>query len=429
MSDVRDPIQADLVDMYLMTDRRRATMVLSTGIGKSKIALDIIKKLTPSHTYIVVESADLRDFSWKREFIKHGREPLLEKYVTIVTYQMLTRRMQIPVSIDENAFIIFDEVDFMAGTDVYARAIDLFPNSRILGLTGFVTEEKKWWFEQNLPILINVTPKEAQDNGFLNKIKFVFVKYDLSLDPEDHEVKYKAKNGEMKSFRQSENKSYEYEHRKFLSLNVKKGISETRFKHGDITYGEYEREQQNLDYKIKYCINRRQELLFNSISTAGIARKLLSYVERISPDSKTLVFSKRTKQVDAVVGEDRAYHGKIDKDIARLTFEAFNAGEIKVMGTCQKVNRGINIDNLNYGLMETFIGSDTMAVQKFGRLMRLNPDDEATCFVLLPYYMQEQDDKTYTSEPTQQVEWASNMLRSTNITNSVVWDYRQIKTE
>lgn len=427
MADVRDPIQEDLVDMYIMADKMKCSMILPTGIGKSKIAFDIVKKTNPSHIYIIVESTTGKDISWPKEAKKFA-PTMVDNFITFTTYQKLSRGNNNLID-DPQTLVIMDEVDFMAATPKYSKVIELFPRSRVLGLTGFVTEDKKDWFSKNLPRLITITPREAQNHGILNKIKFIFVKYDLSLNPEDHTVEYKAANGETKSFTQSENKAYEYEDGTFHKLVVQQAMLEQNFKRGDLNYQQYQVGLQKTEYKLKYCINRRQELLFNSVSTANMAKKLIGYVESNFPESKLLMFSKRTAQVDKIVGFKRAYHGKRLASEARITFEQFNSGEIKVLGTCQKVQRGINVDNLDYGLLETFIGSDTLAVQKFGRLMRLSPDKEATCFVLLPYWMKEQEDKTYRSEPTQQVTWATSMLRSTDITNSEVWDYRSIQTD
>ena len=422
--DKRTEPQDEIVGNYIEENPMKATFVLSTGFGKSRVAMELITKLSPSHIHIFVNSADLRDFSWKREFKKWGKGSMFENYVTILTYQKLAKMLHYPVGKDDIVFL--DEVDFMADTDVLSRSIKFFgPEIRTVGLTGFITETKLDWFKDNLPIFATYTAEKAQDKGILNKLHFIFVKYDLSIN-KDVEVKYK-KFGEVKTFMQSENSAYDYQQKKYISLIVAKEQVTKKYSNNEISYNTYERAMQDYDYKISYAIKNRSELLLNCKATATIAKKLLAHINATTPKSKTIVFSKRTKQSEIVCGIDNVYNGTIGAKIAKLHFKQFEEGEINVLGTCDKINRGVNIDNLDTALFETFYGSNTEAVQRFGRLMRLDPDSVATVYVLLPHYMREDKNKLYSSQPTQQVTWAQSMLRSTNVTSSVVWDYRTSK--
>jgi superfamily II DNA or RNA helicase len=166
----------------------------------------------------------------------------------------------------------------------------------------------------------------------------------------------------------------------------------------------------------------------NGKATADVARKILNHISTTEPNSKTIVFSKRTKQSILVCGEKFVYNGEIAQKKATSNYEDFVVGTKKVLGVCDKVNRGANIPNLNIGLFETFFGSDTKATQRFGRLMRLHPKEKATAYILLPYYMRKEKNNTYTLQKTQQVVWAENMLRSTKINSSTIWDYCAIKS-
>ncbi|KKM22046.1 hypothetical protein LCGC14_1629370, partial [marine sediment metagenome] len=129
------------------------------------------------------------------------------------------------------------------------------------------------------------------------------------------------------------------------------------------------------------------------------------------------------------------YSGLITKKQANQNFNDFKQGYLRYLGVCDKVDRGANIEGLDLAILETFYGSDTKATQRFGRLMRLRPDEMATVYILLPYYMREDKPKKddpdqnpkYSVQETQQVEWARNMLRSTVIKSYEVWDYRTVK--
>ena len=423
--DNRSAPQQAIIDMYTSTLPLRATLVLSTGFGKSKVTLEVIKKLAPEHIYIVVNSTDLRDKSWKEEFVKWGEKSNWDNLVTIVTYQKLARTKM--VTLPKGSLVIFDEVDFIADTDILSNVIHLFPDHRILGLTGFITDSKQEWFKENLPVITKLTAEDAQDKGFLNKLHFIFVKYDLSTNESDITVTYK-KYGEMKSFTQSENSAYDYQQKQFITLVSQKASLELKYAKGEVDYTEYEKAMKSYDYKITYAIKNRTELLLKAKATATIAKRLLLHISKASVESKTIVFSKRTAQSALVCGEDRVYNGTVSKKQAEHRFNQFNSGDIKVLGTCDKINRGVNITNLDTAVFETFFGSDTKAIQRFGRMMRLDPDAIATVYILLPYYGREDKNKMIITERTQQVVWAESMLRSTDVQSSSVWDYRINKT-
>ena len=424
MEDIRTGIQQNVIDMYTKDPPNRATLVLSTGFGKSRVALEVIKKISPEHIYIAVNSTDLRDRSWKTEFKKWNASLDWDTMVTIATYQKLARATT-PISLPENSLVIFDEVDFVANTDVLSKVIGLFPNNRILGLTGFITESKKDWFAEHLPILTELSAAHAQTKGILNKLHFVFVKYNLSTNDDDITVTYK-RFGETKTFTQSENSAYDFQNKKYITSVIAKGKLEEQFENGDMPYYEYEKLMKDLDYKITYAVKERSEVLLNSKATANIARKLLKHIDTLG-NTKTIVFSMRTAQSERICGPDRVYNGTMKKRELDARFDSFNSGEINVLGTCDKINRGVNIEKLDNAIFETFYGSDTKATQRFGRLMRLSPDKVATAYILLPYYLRGEKDKSLSEQRTQQVTWAESMLRSTDVTSSTVWDYRTIK--
>ena len=59
--DVRDKSQALVVDLYFDRAPLQSCGILSTGYGKSKVAIDIISRLNPKKVLILVNSTLLRD--------------------------------------------------------------------------------------------------------------------------------------------------------------------------------------------------------------------------------------------------------------------------------------------------------------------------------------------------------------------------------
>jgi superfamily II DNA or RNA helicase len=423
--DIRDKSQAEVVELYFNRAPLQSCGVLSTGYGKSKVAIEIIKHLKPEKILILVNSTILRDYNWEEEFKRWKQLTLFRKKVEMVTYQAAYKWKKEEKDLSDY-FIIADECDFAADTDELSKFFYEYSDVRTLGLTGFVTESKRAWFDEHLPIFTELTADQAQEDGILNKIHFVFVQYELSQDPKSHEVGY-YKHGKWTSFTQSESNAYDYINKKCHVEIGKSAKIEQDFMQGKLTMEEYSKAAKGAEYNIRRVTQERSTLLLNSVSARTATRGLIDHIRTSQPESKTIVFSKRTEQSLAICGTENTYNGKIPKKQRDENYLNFCMGKIDLLGVCDKVDRGANIDRLNVAILETFFGNDTKAAQRLGRLMRLKPDELATVYVLLPYYMRREVNNTFTLQETQQVTWARNMLRSTKIKTSEVWNYCTVK--
>jgi len=80
MSDIREEMQGAAKAAYLTISEPRAnTLIVGTGGGKSKIAIDIIRELKPASILLLTNSETLRDVNWKAEFEKFGAMDYWEK--------------------------------------------------------------------------------------------------------------------------------------------------------------------------------------------------------------------------------------------------------------------------------------------------------------------------------------------------------------
>ncbi len=85
--DPRHQLQQHVVELACNSTLKGSTYVLATGFGKSKVAIDIIKRKKPKKVIILVNSTDLRDYSWKDEFEFFNMGWFFDKFVTVQTYQ------------------------------------------------------------------------------------------------------------------------------------------------------------------------------------------------------------------------------------------------------------------------------------------------------------------------------------------------------
>ena len=425
----RDQKQEHVVNLYLKHRPRKATLMLSTGFGKGRVAIKIARALQVDKVLILVNQDNLRDQMWKEEFAKMGLSQFYDESVETVNYQSAYRWTSQEKNLDDY-FIIADEVDFAARTEQYAKFFDEYAHCNILGLTGFITEGKRLWFKEHLPLLYTYTAGQAQTDKVLNKIDFIFVKFDLSRNPKDLTVRYKQ-NGTEKKFTQSQNNAYDYNQKKVLENNQEKKILDAKHMQGFTSRKEYEDGVKRWKYLNDLYARKRADILLNNKASQKLVPLLVKHFMNQHPSNKIVVFSKRTAQSIAICGEDYVYNGAITAKKSEENFASFQAGDKRLLGVCDKLNRGANIDGLNIAIFETFSSSDTDAKQRLGRLMRLGPDDRATAIVLLPYYMREDQNRTYSVQETAQVAWARRMIRSSglNAKDAQIWDYRTVKDD
>ena len=306
--EVRDETQEKVVDLYMELDLLKSCGVLSTGFGKSKVAIDIIKRLNPKKVLILVNSVLLRDFNWEAEFVRWKEEELFSR-VELSTYQAAYKWKKEDIDLSDT-FVIADEVDFAADTDELSKFFYEYPEVKILGLTGFITATKRAWFEEFLPVFTELTADQAQEMKILNRIHIVFVKYDLSINNKDITVSYK-KNGETKFFTQSENAAYDYANKKTFALISKSAEINNAFMLGETTMDEMNKQLRSLDYQIKKAVKAREDILLLSRSSRDMTEKLLQYILSQNTENKVIVFSKRTEQSLKIFGEDYVYNGAI----------------------------------------------------------------------------------------------------------------------
>lgn len=395
----RNKMQEAIADKFCTLANKKALIVVSTGAGKARIAILVIQKLNPKKVLILTESTVNRDITFKQE-IKKWDKSIIKK-TKFMTYQ-LAYKMTKDLS---DYLIIADEADF-AFTHAYGKVFKTYKDIPTLAMTGYVTPEKYDEFKQYLPRIEEITAENLQGHNILNKVKFIFVQFCLSKE-KTFEVKYKKGNVE-KSFKQSEDGMYNYyqkQERKWRALLL---TAETKGDTPGVKTAEY--------MLFKKIPSQRKELLYRLESSVGIVRKLMDDILQ-EEHNKVITFSERTAQADKL--SKYPYHGKIDDAKATKRFKQFQKGTIRELATCSKINRGVNVEGLNFAILESFNSSVTTTIQKRGRLMRLDPEEIATFYIMMPYYTNTEG----AIKPTRAVSWARKIFQTVTYDEHEVLNY------
>lgn len=359
---VREKVQNDALESWFQNNCK-GTLLIGTGVGKTKILIDAIRKANPSTVLILVNTEILRDVELYLEFIKWASEDLLAK-CTFMCYQSAYK------TTGNWGMIACDEVD-SAVTPEYFKFIEGHVTEKLLCFTATLPEYKRNLLEMYAPVTFEYSTQRGQKEGILNKTKIWLVTYMLS---DVNDVKVTKWNPEL--YRRvtrvlSENTVYNEMDKELTELLLEQVQANT------------EVQKKLISEKLKRFHLKRKHFLANLNSSKLIVEKLKQQILTIK-SNKVMMFTESIKQAEFL--SVFTYHSKNSKDNENL--KLFNEGIIREISVVKAVNRGINVDGLNNVILESYSSSYVEWQQRHGRCCRLNPAYTADIFVLIPVYAQ-----------------------------------------
>jgi superfamily II DNA or RNA helicase len=330
----RDKVQTDALDIAI--NNERVTLGISMGIGKTRIAINHLLKLYDPFTrvLVVVPKWSVKD-SWINELKKIEQLELLD-HIEFTTYLSLNKLK--PNSFD---IVYLDECHSLLET--HETFLSEF-KGRILGLTGTPPKsgEKLKMVKKYCPVKYTFSVDDAADNNILNDYQIIVHELELSRVKN---VMKSTKDG--RSWYTSEKQDYDYftgalsdaqtpKQRQYLSIMRMKAM---------------------MDY------NTKEEYAKGLIKNIG---------------QKCIIFANTQKQADRMY--ENSYHSKNPQSEANL--ELFKLGTIGKLSCVLQLSEGVTIPHLKQGIIMHAYGNERKSAQRIGRLLRLNPEDMATCHIL-----------------------------------------------
>lgn len=333
----REQIQEEALLSVL--DRKRATLAISMGVGKTRIALKHYQKLKENlkeDIQALVVTPGPSDFiSWKEEMKK--AEFGYEGKVDFVTYKSLNKFNPSKYSVvylDEVHNIKYKHDEFLSKFQ-----------GIILGLTGtppkYAHGEKGTMISKYCPVAYRFSTDDGVNNLIINDYK-IYVHY-LELSDVPNITKKKKNGGSWKT---SERKDYEY----LLSRRMK-----AKTLHSNIML---------------------MQSMMNYPSKIAYTKKLIKEFDR--RENRYIIFANNTKQADMLC--EHSYHSK--NTASEQNLDLFNNGEINKISCVNQLSQGKNIKNLEHGIIMHSYSNEKQSAQRIGRLLRLQTDKIATCHIL-----------------------------------------------
>lgn len=348
----REQIRNDILNLkskYILAE-------LPTSVGKTRVALEFMNdKKATGNILIVIPRLILID-NWKKEFIKWGYEPYLTQ-VTFTTYISLPKYTKGKMY----DLVIFDECHHLSERAREA-AEELISNYTLL-LSATVNRTLKKEFKMLFPQLecYKISMREAIDEDILPDPEVFLVPLELSNNIiETMVINPKAKKTTKVSF------PYRFMARK--DKNTKYIIECTQQEY-------YSDLSAMIDfYKRNYFHTNNQAIYFRWQQKAkerlmwlsGLKNNVVLQLLEKLKDKRTLTFCNGIEQTE-ILGKYCINSKNTESD---SILEDFNNEKINHITACNILNEGANLTNCQVGIFVSINSSDTMRIQKLGRILR-----------------------------------------------------------
>ena len=361
-------MREELSNLLNKSTSKEIVLELSTGVGKSKLALEFINKHYSKNAIfknilIVIPRLVLIN-NWKDEIKKWGFEELLN-HIVFTTYNSLHKYYDNSWDI-----ICYDEAHHLSDR---CKEIDSHLNSKYrLFLSATLKREMKNWVKFRYPKVefITVSLKEAIDNDVLPDPKVLLIP--LTLDNTNSTEVLVKKNKKSTLTIDCFYKD-RWKYMKLYSCNIK--CTPQQYYNEISQEIEYWKKQsmfkKSFEFKWLKCCNDRLKWLSNQKET--IVMTILKHLK----DYRVLTFCNSIEQTEKL--GKYCINSKNKESINNL--QLFNEGKVKHITSVAMLDEGCNLAQCRVGLFAMLNSSDRMIFQRLGRILRHKEP-----VIIIPYY-------------------------------------------
>jgi len=332
----KNKLQKELVDS--LGGNYHGRLLLAPRVGKTKIGIDIIKKVKPKSILWVTPSAKLADEDIPAEFALWKAKKYV-KLLTTVTWMSLGKMT------GHYDLIILDEEQFATENNMAPLMSNNLRYENIISMTGTASKhdhKKNLYNQLDLNILVNLSINAAVDMKLLANYTIKVVEIDMG-----EEKNIEAGNKEKK-FKTTEAAQYRYLHN-----SAQQAIYQRR---NDMTFR----------------ILARMRAIKSSQSKTDAAKYLIDNLE-----GRKLIFSATIKQAEELC--EHRYHSKTDNE----DLQAFMKGDIDQIAMVNAGGTGFTYKKLDHLILtQTDSDKNGLTSQKISRTLLDQKDYTATIWIL-----------------------------------------------
>ena len=360
----KNEIQEETINAIIQD--KRFVIEYATGTGKSRIAVEFLKRVKPERILLVVAET-LHKNNWRHEFKKWGGLRIFNK-VTVECYASLHKYRN-----TEWDAIIMDEAHHI-GTDLKIDILSSIKTEYIICLSATFPKRSL------LPILEGIYGKfivktiglqKAIDNNLLPEPTIYTIPLYLNSNISSETFVEEWGDDRMKVEVSADYQSrWVYKKNRNLYPNIKMTVRCTPYQKYLYLCDQYNywKKQAKIGKNKIFAANKQmrwgsERKLFLGLLKTQIVQKLLDKLR----DSRYVCFCTNIEQCDTLGGE-YSVHSK--KDNPDKIVEAFNNHKIDRLFFVLKGIEGMNFNDIEVGIIVQLFGKELKVVQTIGRFMR-----------------------------------------------------------
>lgn len=367
--EVRDSI------LNISTSHKNILIELPTGYGKTKQALDIVKKhIKLGEKILIVIPRIVLINSWKEEIKKWK----LEKYLSYVTF---TTYVSLPKHADKWELIIFDECHHLS--ERCRESLTSFTINRSILLSATVKLSIKDELREVFDNLYcyKISMREAIDNEVLPDPTIYLLPLTLNNSIQTETI-VKNPKGHTPAITTDWNNRWSYIKQKDRKVLIK--CTERQY-YSDL-------DSQIEWFKNKYMRSNNDIFRNKWLRLAGERLKWLSnsknrtvynILKKLDKE-RTLTFCNSIEQTELLGSYCINSKNKNSLNI----LDKFNSGKINHITACNMLNEGMNLVNCRIGIYANLNSSETIVKQRLGRLLR-----HKSPIVIIPYFVDTREEE------------------------------------
>ena len=367
--------------------RNRIILKWATGCGKSKMAIDLINYAIGSIThkpvsilFLVAERAHIQN--WKDEFDKwHLQKEGIE--VDIVCYASLKKVMNLSYDV-----IVMDECHHVFTekrmTMIWTLAKNTATNPYIFLLSATLPFSKQAEIEDVFGkfIVSTVTLKEAINKDILPDPTIYLIGMDLDNATPNQIIRIGKKYDRVPEVSWENRRRYIMKHIPCIIRCTEKQKYQYLDENVEYWKGRYELSRSNLHHNL-WVNAGSQRKRFLGDSKTNAAKSLL----KIIPVRKKLVcFCASVAQATTLSARNTISSKRTNK-YNQAIIDSFNKGTIHRIYAVGMITEGMNLADIETGIIVQLDGKERLFIQKFGRAMRA---ENPVAFIF--YYKNTQDE-------------------------------------
>jgi len=376
MTATRESIRASLLDAINKYDN--LLLNWATGTGKSYTAILLQEHIKSQRTLICVAETTHID-TWKREYIDHNKEFLLEN-TTIICYHSLKKHTNIEVDL-----LINDECHHIS--EARADYLSTIKAKKVISLSATTNKDERDTLKQLWGPLFTTTISinKAVDMGILVSPTINLIPLDLENNTRYQVIELKLGKTPTTTIEVPYPQRHAHLKKKNILLKILCTEKEKYTYLEDLVY----------TYKNRYMLTRNEFIKLRWLR-AGLDRKkylsslkttIIKHLTDSLSDKRYLCFCGAIAQAELL--SPNVLHSKLKAKRKEEILTSYLNKEINSLFVVDMLKEGANIPDIEVGIISQLDGNERSFIQKSGRTLRnkINP----TIYII--YIKNTQDEK------------------------------------